>query len=104
MLRLGVVAFPISPRFSAAVIANLLEKTGASYVFVSVERRLHHLAQDAVAVAASSGSLRAVPTVCAMPKFEDLYVTPEAPFERLPEKVYDLSATALIVHSSCTLS
>jgi hypothetical protein len=98
MLRLGVVAFPISPRFSAAVIAHLLEKTAASYVFVSVERRLHDLARDAVA---STSSPHGALIICSMPKFQDLYRR-DAPFKSLPPKVYDLSSTALIVHSPCT--
>lgn len=101
MLRVGVVAFPITPRFSAAVIAHLLAKTGISYIFVSAENRMHNLAQDAIAALAESDPTRALPAICSMPKFEDLYFH-DFESQRLPPRSYELSSTALIVHSSCT--
>ncbi|KDR72498.1 hypothetical protein GALMADRAFT_158718 [Galerina marginata CBS 339.88] len=102
MLRLGIIGFPISPRFSAPVIAHLLQKTGATDVFVSLESpRVHQLARDSISlvVSQSNGEKAEEIRIHPVPLFSDIY-RKDLPFEPIRKKNYALSSTALIVHSS----
>ncbi|KAK7037592.1 hypothetical protein VNI00_011084 [Paramarasmius palmivorus] len=95
MLRLGVIPFPISPRFSAPVIAHLLQKAGVSHVFLNDDSCLRALVKDAVAIATRG---RSQIEVRDLPSYDAMY-TDTWP-SQLPERDYDRSSTAMFVHSS----
>ena len=72
IMTLGYVAFPLSPRNSAAVTAHLLETTGVSLVFVSEDAAMHALAIEAIKILNGKGvHVRATPMV----KLEDVKAT-----------------------------
>lgn len=98
ILRAGHVAFPISPRNSAAAVANLLSKTKCNQIFVSQDPHMSSLVDQAIA------GLDHV-TQHAMPLFEDLFLPRETEdhsrVHSAPEMPqYDLEGPALILHSS----
>ncbi|KAJ7729605.1 hypothetical protein B0H16DRAFT_1586710 [Mycena metata] len=97
MFRAGIPAFPITPRFSAVVVAHLLVKSKVSHIMVGEEDSLHEIVGDAVQKLKDAGEV--VPTVCRMPQFDDIY-QPQAEVECLPPWNYDWDHPALIIHSS----
>lgn len=97
MFRAGIPAFPITPRFSAVVVAYLLVKSKVSHIMVGEEDSLHEIVGDAVQKLKDAGEV--VPTVCRMPQFDDIY-QPHAEVEWLPPWNYDWDHPALIIHSS----
>ena len=63
-MTLGFVAFPLSPRNSAAVTAHLLQTTGVSLVFVSEDAAMQALAAEAVKILSAKGvDVQATPMV-----------------------------------------
>jgi len=102
-LRARIPVLPISPRFSANVIAHLLAETGAEHILVGVEPYMREQATAAVKEVITSYGKTIEPSVSLMPIFEDLYLK-DIPFEALPPREWDYSATTLIVHSSGSTS
>ncbi|KAF8067695.1 hypothetical protein FPV67DRAFT_1151358 [Lyophyllum atratum] len=103
LLRLGVVGFPISPRFSAPVVAHLLQKAGVTAIFINRDNpRLGQLAHDAISLVDKGSGIEAsgtIPKLHSLPLYDDMYWR-DLPFEPLPKKTYDRLSPALIVHSS----
>lgn len=95
MLRLATPVMPISPRFTAPIIAHLLHETGASHILVSED--LCNLARDAVAEHQRNQGTETM--ICSMPTYGSLYLN-DTPSELLPPRKYDYSSPTGIVHSS----
>ena len=98
ILRAGHIAFLVSPRNSAAAVADLLNKTNCTHVLASQDPHMSRLVEEALA--AIDGVIQH-----AMPEFEHLFspegTTMEDAFHdvlEMPE--FDLDSPALILHSS----
>ncbi|EEB97496.1 hypothetical protein MPER_03173, partial [Moniliophthora perniciosa FA553] len=98
LLRLGVVPFPISPRFSSRVVAHLLKKAGVSHVLLNDDPCLRVLVDEAVSIVEEEAEGELYIGVHDLPQYEELYV--DTWFPRLPKKTYDQSSPAMFVHSS----
>ncbi|ESK85205.1 acetyl-CoA synthetase-like protein [Moniliophthora roreri MCA 2997] len=98
LLRLGVVPFPISPRFSPRVVAHLLQKAGVSHVLLNDDPCLKLLVEEAVSIVEKEAKGELYIGMYTLPQYEELYV--DTWFPRLPKKIYDRSSTAMFVHSS----
>ena len=102
ILRSGCTAFPISTRNTAAAVADMLSRTGATHLLVSPDAVVGRIANEALK---SLADLSMHVNRLAMPVFEDLFPTnvdPTSPFEadvEFPES-YDMEAPAVIMHSS----
>ncbi|TBU38867.1 acetyl-CoA synthetase-like protein [Dichomitus squalens] len=102
ILRAGHVAFPISPRNSAAAVADLLSKTKCTQLLASRDPHMSDLVKDALA---GLGGVKQH----AMPQYEDLFPSGVAEsdddardFLVMPK--YDLDSPAMILHSSGSTS
>lgn len=94
----GIPVFPITPRFSASVVAKLLQTSDACHILVSGECSIKDLARDAVsALRSQPGGVE--PDISLMPSYDDLY-HPQADFVPLRRRRYDPSSLATISHSS----
>ena len=93
------IPFPLSPRFSPAVIAHLLKKSGASYILVNDDPKLQELIQEAVKLLGKG----TVVAIHKMPYFEDIFLQ-NSMFEYLPSINLEPSDTAMLVHSSSLYS
>ncbi|KAF5372437.1 hypothetical protein D9757_009922 [Collybiopsis confluens] len=102
MLHLGLLVFPISPRFSPQVIAHLLEKSNATAVLVS-DDWLHGLASNAIDILMNSGSKHRISGVFFLPQYTDLYESSSI-IKFLPKKEMNTETPALLVHTSCSTS
>ncbi|KAK1217855.1 hypothetical protein PQX77_019475 [Marasmius sp. AFHP31] len=98
LLRLGVIPFPISPRFSARVIAHLMKKARVSHLVVNNDPHLRSVADAAVALTYDSAPVK----VHSLPDNEELYSNTW--FPRLPKKTFHHSSPAIIIHSSSSTS
>ncbi|KAG6915163.1 hypothetical protein DXG01_012958, partial [Tephrocybe rancida] len=91
--------YPVVALISAAVVAHLLQNSGAAHVLVEQhDTRLYHRAQDALAIIEQkdgSGNYQ----LHALPLYEDIYGD-YGKFIPLPKKSYSRSSRAMIVHSS----
>jgi acyl-CoA synthetase (AMP-forming)/AMP-acid ligase II len=100
IIRAGHIAFPISPRNSPQAVAHLLSKTGVAHVFVGTESALKDLAAASLKIAENNGS-KTLPTLSAVPAFEELFTENVAmPIELLPAYKPDWDDMALYMHSS----
>lgn len=98
-LRLGLTAFPISPRFSPQVIAHLLEKSNATAILVS-DPWLRTLALEAIDFLKATESSHQVSQIIWLPQHTDLYQ--EKPtLQPLPKKEVHHTDPAIMVHTSC---
>ncbi|OSD00953.1 acetyl-CoA synthetase-like protein [Trametes coccinea BRFM310] len=101
ILRAGCVAFPISTRNSAAAIADMLQKTGASHLMISRDALIKEMAQDALSSLPAGQT-----TLHNMPAFEVLFPSEHAQLDEACEenvelpKAFDLNSKAIIMHSS----
>ncbi|KAL0574089.1 hypothetical protein V5O48_007874 [Marasmius crinis-equi] len=101
ILRLGAVPFPISPRYSARVVATLMKNAGARHLIVNSESNLRSVAEEAASLLAEDKN--ATPAkVHIFPEFEALYQS--AWYPRLPKKHCTRFTTAIIIHSSSSSS
>ncbi|KNZ76905.1 hypothetical protein J132_06813 [Termitomyces sp. J132] len=107
MLRLGVVCFPISPRFSDSVVAHLSQKAGATHILVDGHNpRLFQVARNALVELNEQrgvGTQTPLPNLHALPIFDEIYGD-YGHFDPLPETSYPLSSHAMLVHSSNSTS
>ncbi|KAG5723111.1 hypothetical protein E4T56_gene213 [Termitomyces sp. T112] len=107
MLRLGVVCFPISPRFSSSVVAHLSQKAGATHILVDGHNsRLFQVARNALVELNERrgvGTQTPLPNLHALPIFDEIYGD-YGHFDPLPETIYPLSSHAMLVHSSNSTS
>ncbi|KAL0065602.1 hypothetical protein AAF712_007380 [Marasmius tenuissimus] len=101
ILRLGAVPFPISPRYSARVVATLMKNANARHLIVNAESNLRPLAEEAVTLL--SGNKNSTPAqLHFFPEFEALYQS--AWYPRIPKKHCTRFTTAIIIHSSSSSS
>ncbi|KAJ8073162.1 hypothetical protein PM082_020031 [Marasmius tenuissimus] len=98
LLRLGVVPFPISPRFSARVVAHLMKSARVSHLIISDDHHLRSTADAAVSLIRDSTLVK----VHSLPENEVLYG--DTWFSRLPKKTYLPSSPGIIIHSSSSTS
>ncbi|KAL0065581.1 hypothetical protein AAF712_007359 [Marasmius tenuissimus] len=98
LLRLGVVPFPISPRFSAHVVAELVKNAKVSHLLVNNDRHLQSIVDAAVSLIQNSTPVK----IHSLPENEVLYSDTWTP--RLPKKTYLHSSPGIIVHSSSSTS
>ena len=101
-LKAGFTLFLISPRNAPVAVADMLQRTGATHILVSLDASMQGLAKEAIAILKESGTHVAQH---AMPVFEDLYPgkpDPSSPFEANVEMCtsYDVAGPAVIMHSS----
>lgn len=101
LIRLGYLAFPISPKNSEAGIAHLLEKMSVDFVLVSRDAQMRRLVE-----AGLEGMSGPKPTVLGVPLFEELFTGGETdddlpPLDQLNR---DLDEPVLTLHSSGMLS
>ncbi|KAH9474333.1 Adenylate-forming reductase Nps10 [Psilocybe cubensis] len=103
LLRAGITAFLISPRFHSTVVAELLRMARPTHVLVS--DNLRDIALQAVSDmhATKSSSDEVVPVVVDLPPHEKLYPGHNS-FDRLPRHHENFSKKSLIVHSSSSTS
>ncbi|CCM06520.1 uncharacterized protein FIBRA_08792 [Fibroporia radiculosa] len=102
IVRAGYVAFVISVRNSPAAVAHLLNNVGVNHVLVGREQASQDLIQEAIVMLRSQYSNAGIPSVSAMPVYEDLYSPLSVPSlaDELPCSLLSLDAPALILHSS----
>ncbi|KAJ3871569.1 hypothetical protein F5051DRAFT_446052 [Lentinula edodes] len=96
ILRAGMTAFPISPRFTPDVIAHLINSVKPTHIIVNAERAVM---MDQIMLLATSEDK---PIVLQMPTYHDIFcresdTTPMKHQRRMEE-------TALIIHSSGSTS
>ncbi|CCM01516.1 uncharacterized protein FIBRA_03572 [Fibroporia radiculosa] len=97
VLYAGYTVFPLSTRNSPAAVAHLLSKSSACCIFTSNEPAIQALVGNAL----QDKQSELIP-VHSMPVFSDLFPqnASSEPVEFLHRRRYDLSATAVISHSS----
>ena len=91
----GYVPFPISPRNSAAAVAQLMRDTNTSQIYTNPDTANHRLALSAIEILAKDGIN---PGVLPAPHYEDLFN--ESDCEGPQAVKLDSSSYALILHSS----
>lgn len=94
--------FLVSTRNAPLAVADMIQRTGATHIFLSGDSPMQALGKGALASLAESG-VHVIEH--AMPVFEDLFpetVDPSSPFEAAVElpSSYDMSETSIIMHSS----
>ncbi|KAF5393077.1 hypothetical protein D9757_001269 [Collybiopsis confluens] len=99
LLRAGVTGFPISPRFSANVVARLVDMVRPTHILVNDGNSSlgSHIAS---LVFEASGW---APAICKMPTYEEMYLGHNT-FEPLPHHSFEFDKRAFIVHSSSSTS
>ncbi|KAL0057468.1 hypothetical protein AAF712_015889, partial [Marasmius tenuissimus] len=98
LLRLGAVPFPISPRFSARVVAHLLKNARVAHLVVNNDQHLRSIADMAVSIIQDSNLVK----IHSLPENKELYG--DTWFPRLPQKTYLHSSPGIIIHSSSSTS
>ncbi|KAG5729986.1 Linear gramicidin synthase subunit D [Termitomyces sp. T112] len=101
IIRAGFTAFPISPRNSDVGINNLLQKTGAKYMFISRDSAMQGMAAAALEIPGVDGvQLLEIPT------FDALYGVKvlEEPVFLPPVVKQNIDSTVMILHSSGSTS
>ncbi|KAG5341463.1 hypothetical protein C0989_010220 [Termitomyces sp. Mn162] len=101
IIRAGFTAFPISPRNSDVGINNLLQKTGAKYMFISRDSAMQGMAAAALEIPGVDGvQLLEIPT------FDALYGVKvlEEPVFLPPVVKQNIDSTVMILHSSAQQS
>ncbi|KAF9254799.1 acetyl-CoA synthetase-like protein [Marasmius fiardii PR-910] len=96
ILRAGMTAFPISPRFSPNIISHLIKDIMPSHILVNEEAR--HLADEAL----QHLDVVKAPPVLSMPTYEDLFAPGTS--QLLPKHSRGVHEPALIIHSSASTS
>lgn len=98
-MSLGHVAFPLAPRNTAAVIAHLLESSGATHILVSGEPAMQRLAQEAGEILREKGL-----GVKRLPMITHEEYSPASDRQTV-HKVVDVAddEVAIILHSSGTM-
>jgi acyl-coenzyme A synthetase/AMP-(fatty) acid ligase len=99
LLRVGITGFPISPRFSANVVARLIDMVRPTHILVNNDTSALGF-RIAKLVFESSGW---APTICLMPTYEDMYLGHNA-YEPLPPHSPEFDKRAFVVHSSSSTS
>ncbi|KAF5350371.1 hypothetical protein D9757_013631 [Collybiopsis confluens] len=99
LLRAGITGFPISPRFSANVVARLVDMVRPTHILVNDENSSLGKLVVKLVFEASGWA----PTICKMPTFEELYLGHNT-FEPLPRHSPEFDKRAFIVHSSSSTS
>lgn len=96
-MRTGWTLFKISPRNSPQAVSHLLSKTGATYLFVSVEDSIQSLADAAIKQLAPDSVQK-----CAMPTYDALFPTGGVDPSFTPEPLgeFRLDDDGLVLHSS----
>ncbi|KAG7092005.1 putative NRPS-like protein biosynthetic cluster [Marasmius oreades] len=105
VLRVNFVAFPISPRNSAAAVAHLLGTVGVDHVLVGREVAMQDLMTGALQQLKSLFPSQEPPTFSPVFIFEDLYVpcnedAHTLQLDELPLTSVDLDDTVYYLHSS----
>ncbi|KAG5736033.1 hypothetical protein E4T56_gene18340 [Termitomyces sp. T112] len=104
MLRLGIVCFPISPRFSSSVVAHLLQKASVTEILVDRHNpRLSQVARNALSELRDTGTPTPLPKLHVLPLYDEIYCDNNCS-EPLPKRIYHLSSPAMLVHSSNSAS
>jgi len=101
IIRMGWTVFPLSPRNSAEVVAELLTKSNATYIIASSDHAMQNLAAASVKLLAHHGGDI---QVLVAPTFGDLF-PPQSDAEKLEgSEIANLSldAPGAILHSSGT--
>ncbi|KAJ8490029.1 hypothetical protein ONZ45_g13352 [Pleurotus djamor] len=103
VMRAGYTVFPISPRNSDQGAANMMEKMGVTYLFVSGDQAMQKLAKSACEQL--SHDVNIIPA----PSFEYLYrrdinVAPRPPSQATPFPEASLDDVAIVLHSSGSTS
>ena len=100
IIRAECVAFAISPRNSAAAVANLINRMGSRHVIVTPD--LKPLIDAAISIL--EGEMSEIPAVQFMPTFSDLFPDDDSKdFEYLPEPQNEsVDDPICILHSSGT--
>ncbi|KAF8066748.1 hypothetical protein FPV67DRAFT_1496289 [Lyophyllum atratum] len=101
IVRAGYRAFPISPRNSDIGVANLLQRMGVKYLFVSKDRAMQTVAASAIERLGLTGEIK----LLGVPVFAALYAADKVEFQPLPPvKKRDINSTVMILHSSGSTS
>ncbi|THH29838.1 hypothetical protein EUX98_g4346 [Antrodiella citrinella] len=99
IIRADCIAFPISPRNSAAAVAHLLTKTNGHLLLIGPENNHQQLAKDAFQIMKEAGT--PIPRFHNAPIFEDLIKDkPDPHLKLLPRVRFRPEDTSFIVHSS----
>ncbi|KAF5372435.1 hypothetical protein D9757_009931 [Collybiopsis confluens] len=93
ILRAGMIAFPISPRFSPSVTAYLIDTVQPSHILT--DERSQHLTRNALHLV--QGSVK--PCEILAPSFEQIF-TPKHANTYFPKHSRDLHDIAYVIHSS----
>jgi acyl-CoA synthetase (AMP-forming)/AMP-acid ligase II len=99
LLRSHITVFPISPRFSASVLAHLLKETKATHIIVGSEPLLRQVLAEALGTMNTKSIV--TPDVIEMPTFGALYADRHGSnTELIPSYSVDFDSTAIILHTS----
>ncbi|KAJ3528806.1 hypothetical protein NMY22_g9265 [Coprinellus aureogranulatus] len=105
IIRAGFIAFPISPRNSAAAVADMLQKAGATMVFVSDDKQMRTLAASVQEILAREGHPGM--KLLDVPHFDAIYRTSSGDSHLPPissVRKTSKDSPALILHSSGSTS
>ncbi|KIK71517.1 hypothetical protein GYMLUDRAFT_338794 [Collybiopsis luxurians FD-317 M1] len=93
ILRAGMIAFPISPRFSSSVVAHLINAVQPSHILINDHSR------PFVLEVLNSLQDQSIPSLVLAPSYELIFAE-EAWTSHFPEHTRDLYETAYVIHSS----
>ncbi|KAJ4469876.1 hypothetical protein J3R30DRAFT_3713139 [Lentinula aciculospora] len=99
LLRAGITGFPISPRFSANVMARLVDMVHPTYILVNDDNAALGNLISSIVFESSAWA----PIVCAMPNYEEMYLGHNL-YDPLPLHSPEFDKRAFIVHSSSSTS
>jgi acyl-coenzyme A synthetase/AMP-(fatty) acid ligase len=103
VMHAGLTPFPIAPRNSVQAIAQLIEATGISLLYVSSDTAMQQLARGAVDVVRARNEIKLAEMVT-MPLFEELYRDDGEVEGDLQVNVMKADHTAIICHTTGTAS
>ncbi|KIK67743.1 hypothetical protein GYMLUDRAFT_36507 [Collybiopsis luxurians FD-317 M1] len=99
LLRAGITGFPISPRFSANVVARLVDMVRPTHILVNDDNSTLAFYINKLVFESSGWA----PAICKMPTYEEMYLGHNT-FEPLPPHSSEFDQRAFISHSSSSSS
>ncbi|KIJ41947.1 hypothetical protein M422DRAFT_229444 [Sphaerobolus stellatus SS14] len=100
IMRANYIAFPISPRNSAAAVAHLVSKTGVKHILLGQEQSMQDLANEMTEILKTQYPSVALPQISPIPLFQDLFDQPVINMDDLPIERKSPDDIVIYLHSS----